>query len=308
MIPIIGFGVFFYYYITSSNVLTREQTVVIPTGSSLEKITQILAENHIISFPHIFTIYGRLQDNAHQLKAGEYHFSPGITPKEVYHKIQSGEVVVHQLTIPEGWSVFQIKALIAAHPLLSGEITLAISEGTLLPETYQFHRNTSRDMLIQRMHHAMDDTLNQLWPNRAQNLPFTTKEEALILASIVEKETGLSEERSRVAAVFINRLRKNMLLQSDPTTIYALTQGKSSLDRPLYRRDLQIDSPFNTYKYQGLPPHPITNPGVASIKAVLHPIESDEYYFVADGRGGHRFAKTLKEHNENVLAWKRLKQ
>jgi len=177
-----------------------------------------------------------------------------------------------------------------------------------LPETYHFHYGDSRTAILQRMREAMRETLAELWPERAQGLPIKSPEEAVILASIVEKETGVAGERPLVASVFVNRLEKGMRLQSDPTVAYALMQANGALDRALTRQDWKFDHPYNTYVYAGLPPGPIANPGRAALQAVLNPAESDYLYFVADGSGGHAFAKTLAQHNRNVAKWKQIKR
>ena len=183
---------------------------------------------------------------------------------------------------------------------------MQLAEGTLLPDTYHYSYGDSRDEVARRMTRAMDEVLRELWPRRATGLPIKTPHDAVILASIVEKETAVAAERPRVAAVFLNRLRKNMRLQSDPTVAYALARGDSSSGVPLTRHDLQFGSPFNTCRFEGLPPGPISNPGRAAIEAVLRPLETDELFFVADGSGGHAFARTLEEHNRNVARWRKL--
>jgi UPF0755 protein len=214
-------------------------------------------------------------------------------------------VVIRKLTIPEGLTSTQIRDILAKAEGLSGS-PLTAPEGSLLPETYDYAWGDTRAGLIRRMAAAQRTTLEALWRERQTGLPLTGPREAVILASIVEKETGAASERARVAAVFHNRLRRGMRLQSDPTIIYALTGGKTRLGRNLNRADLAIDHPYNTYRIKGLPPGPIANPGRAALIAVLNPVKSTELYFVADGSGGHAFAKTLKEHNRNVAKWRRL--
>jgi UPF0755 protein len=187
---------------------------------------------------------------------------------------------------------------------LTGPLPDPPPQGSLLPETYFFENGETRAAMLARMQKAMTDALAELWPQRAENLPFDTPEQAVVLASIVEKETGVAAERPQVASVFVNRLRRGMPLQSDPTVIFALTGGEADLGRPLLRADLQVDHPVNTYVVNGLPPTPIANPGRASLEAVLNPAETDFLYFVADGTGGHAFARTLAEHNRNVARWR----
>jgi len=195
-----------------------------------------------------------------------------------------------------------------AEPLLVGEIDEVPPEGSLLPETYLFSRDDSRQAVLARMREAMQQTLAELWPKRREGLPLATPEEAVTLASIVEKETGVAAERPLVAGVFINRLKKKIPLQSDPTVIYGITLGKTELDRPLSRKDLKTATPYNTYTIQGLPPGPIANPGRDALQAVMAPTETDYIYFVADGSGGHAFAKTLEEHNRNVAKWRKFQK
>jgi len=217
-----------------------------------------------------------------------------------------GKSIEHKVTIAEGLTVAEIYKVLEETPLLEGDLPPPPSEGSLLPETYSYLRGENRATLVERMQKDMDSTLTELWENRAPNIAIDTKEEALILASIVEKETGVASERSHVAAVFHNRLRKGMKLQSDPTVIYAITLGKEKLDRPLSKSDLGTDSPYNTYQVTGLPPGPIANPGRAALEATLKPDDSDDLYFVANGSGGHAFAKTLEEHNKNVAEWRKI--
>jgi len=219
-----------------------------------------------------------------------------------------GDAILYSVTIPEGWTSLQTVERLRATDELTGELTEIPPEGSLMPDTYRFARNTSRSDIIARMRTAQEEFLNKVWPTRDADLPIETKEEALILASIVEKETGLADERSKVAGVFINRLRKGMRLQSDPTIIYGLVGGRASLGRPIYRSEIVKETPYNTYVIKGLPPTPIANPGRAAIEAVLRPQETDAIYFVADGTGGHAFATTLAEHNRNVAQWRKIER
>ena len=210
--------------------------------------------------------------------------------------------------MPEGLTVAEVLALVGGAEGLAGEADGALAEGALLPETYNYSWGDDRGDLVDRMAAAMDAALAELWEGRADELPFDTPEEALVLASIVEKETGIAGERARVAAVFVNRLRRGMRLQSDPTVVYALTEGSGALGRQLIRDDLAVQHPYNTYVHAGLPPGPIANPGRASIAAALDPAVSGDLYFVADGSGGHAFAPTLAQHNRNVARWRRLRR
>lgn len=283
--------------------LGEARVVIIERGEGPRAITTRLDDQGVIDDPLLFLVALRLTDRGHLLQAGEYRFEPRQSAAAVIDQLAAGRTVVHRLTVPEGLTSFEISSLLDGTETLAGEAPVA-TEGTLLPETYHFRRGAGREEMVERMREAMRTTLGKLWPGRAEGLPFETPEEALVLASIVEKETGVAAERPLVAAVFINRLKLGMRLQSDPTVIYALTEGREPLGRELSRTDLEIDSPFNTYRHTGLPPTPIANPGRASIAAVLSPAETDDLYFVADGSGGHAFATTLDEHNRNVRRWR----
>lgn len=303
-----GLLVWGYAQFTRPGPLQTETALVIPRGSGVEGIARRLEQAGILRYPELFMAAVKLKGVSGALKAGEYAFKPGISPREVMALLQSGETVVRRLTIAEGLTVRQIAAQLAAVEGLDGDPAPLPPEGALLPETYHFSYGDERADILRRMQHAMRETLDRLWESRAPNLPFDTREEALVLASIVERETAIPSERPRVAAVFVNRLRKGMRLQSDPTVIYGLSDGLGTLDRPLLRVDLQKDHPYNTYTRDGLPPAPICNPGRDSLRAVLNPISSDEYYFVADGSGGHAFARTLDEHNANVRRWRQFQR
>jgi UPF0755 protein len=288
--------------------LVAESTVVIPKGADVSAIAARLADAGIIADPLIFRLGARFDEADERLRAGEYAFVPGISAREVVAKLTEGQTVVRRLTIPEGLSAAEVVALIAAADGLEGEVGPIPAEGSLLPETYYISYGDSRADLIRRMAEAMDTTLAELWEDRAPDLPLETPEEALILASIVEKETAVPEERPRVAAVFVNRLRKGMLLQSDPTVAYGLALEAGPATRPLTFADLKKPTPYNTYLIEGLPPGPIANPGRAALEAALHPAETEEFYFVADGTGGHAFAQTLEEHNRNVANWRKIQK
>lgn len=293
-----------FVYFNKKGPLSEQQTFIIEQGTSLQSIAEKFHHANIIDHPLLFCAAIKTLKWGKSLKAGEYSFTIGMTPRQIVDMMIAGKGVIHRLTIPEGLTSWQIVQNILAEKALFGEILNEVNEGELLPETYFFSYGDQRQQLIDRMRHRMQQTINELWEKRADNLPFSTKEEALVLASIVEKETGADKERPRVAAVFINRLKKRMKLQSDPTVIFAVTNGKRDLGRLLTRSDLRTISVFNTYVIEGLPPSPIANPGKASIEAVLNPIESNELYFVADGKGGHNFADTLEKHNSNVQKYR----
>ncbi len=288
----------------SEGPLEDPATVILDPGLGLQDIARRLEEVGVIGSAMVFSVGVRFAGAHHRLRAGEYAFELGVSPRAVMEELVAGEVVVHRLTLPEGLSSAEIVALVGAAPALAGEIVESVPEGSLLPETYHYVYGDDRAELIARMQTAMEAALDELWPARAEGLPFSTPEEAVVLASIVEKETGVTGERALVAGVFVNRLRIDMLLQSDPTVAYAISRGGIVLDRPLRRFDLEVDDPYNTYRHRGLPPGPIANPGRAALEAALHPAETGAYYFVADGTGGHAFAATLDEHNVNVRRYR----
>ena len=285
-----------------------ETTVVVRAGTATAGIGALLEAAGIIEDGRLFTFGVRFFLNQRPLQAGEYAFPARVSARAAAEILQSGNTVVRRLTVPEGLTVQEVLNLVAGAEGLKGEVTNSVGEGTLLPETYHYAWGDDRDALVERMKGAMDAALKELWDTRASDLPFDTPEEAIILASIVERETGVASERARVAAVFVNRLRRGMRLQSDPTVVYGLTQGNGRLGRPLTRDDLTVEHPYNTYVIDGVPPGAIANPGRASIGAVLNPAETDELFFVADGSGGHAFARTLDEHNRNVARWRQLQR
>lgn len=285
-----------------------DTTLIVERGAGLDEIANQLKESGVIDSAFIFRIGVRLARQAESLKAGEYVFPARVNPRGAMNILTSGKTVVHRLTIPEGTSSVDVVALLEAAERLRGDITEVPPEGTLLPETYHYVYGDTRAALIARMQDAQQQELRELWAKRAPELPFGTPEEAVILASIVEKETSKSDEMPLIAGVFVNRLKRNMRLQADPTVIYALTEGSEPLARGLTLNDLKFEHPYNTYKSDGLPPGPITNPGRAALKAVLNPARSDYFYFVADGKGGHAFAATLEEHNSNVSRWRELRR
>ena len=287
--------------------LDEARIYVVPRGAGLNAIARGLEEAGILREKRLFLFYARWRKVHRSLQAGEFEFEAHASAADVLATLLEGKPVLRFVTVPEGLTSREAVALIDAAAGLTGASEIP-PDGSILPETYTFSLNEDRAALLDRMQAAMRRTLDELWSRRADDLPFSTPEEAVTLASIVEKETGLPEERPRVAAVFVNRLRKGMRLQSDPTVIYAITRGERELDRPLRFKDLEIDDPYNTYRVKGLPPGPICNPGRASLEAVLNPIDTKEFYFVADGTGGHVFAKTLEEHNRNVAEWRKIQR
>jgi UPF0755 protein len=302
LIPI-AIGYIAWQDFQSPGPLLAEKALVIPRGTGFRDTAELLAAEGIIAHPLFFDAMAIATGNARNFKAGEYLFTPGITPEQVMELLASGKVIVHKLTLPEGWRSLDAVEMLNEQTLLTGEMAVP-AEGTLLPETYYYLRGDARADILHRMQADMEKTLAELWLKRKDGLPYQAPLQVVVLASIVEKETGLAEERPHIAAVFLNRLKKNMPLQSDPTTIYAIEKDKGPLGRALMTGDLQYDSPYNTYKYPGLPPGPICNPGRASLEAVLNPMESDDLYFVATGTGGHTFSAALKDHNNNVKKYR----
>jgi UPF0755 protein len=285
--------------------LDKTKNVLIPRGAGPSTMAKILETEGVISHGRLFRVALMVDPNPKPIKAGEYEMPAHISMSALVDLLQSGKVVQRRLTVPEGSTTAEIIDLVRKTEALSGELTLDVKEGDLLPETYFYSRDDTRDSMLLRMKEAMEKTLDEAWRKRAAGLPYASKRDALILASIIEKETSLAAERSRVAAVYVNRLRIRMRLESDPTTIYGVTGGKGMQGRELTRADLQSSSPYNTYVVTGLPPGPICNPGRASILAAVAPAPRERaLYFVADGQGGHAFANNLYEHNRNVVRWK----
>jgi len=286
--------------------LAANQVFVVDKGQSTPEIAARLEDAGIISDARVFSAMATVNGSRSRLKAGEYDIAAGASMHDVMMLIASGKSIVYKLSVPEGWTSSQVVARVMANEVLTGDVSAPPPEGAVMPDTYVFKRGMTRQKLIDDMQAAQTKLLGELWNARRPVMPVKTKEEALILASIVEKETGKAEERPAIASVFINRLDKGMRLQSDPTIIYGITLGKEKLDRGLTRRDIETPTPYNTYTINGLPPGPIANPGRAAIEAVTNPPQTDYLYFVADGSGGHAFAKTLEEHNRNVANWRKL--
>ncbi len=289
----------------------EKRVVWIERGDYLQAVEAKLRAEGLLSedLPDgAFYYYGRATGLGEDLRAGEFVIPADASVKEIAATLRDAEPLLRFVTIPEGVTTKQALRLLGDAPVLTGEITREPGEGALLPETYAYERGESRDAVLKRMEEAQATLLDELWPGRAENLPFETKEDAVILASVVEKETAVASERGRVASVFVNRLRRGMRLQSDPTIIYGITGGEP-LGRGIRRSELDnSENPYNTYRRGGLPPTPIANPGRESIAAVLNPQRTSDLYFVADGTGGHAFAATLREHNANVARWRAIER
>ncbi|WDI30742.1 endolytic transglycosylase MltG [Hyphococcus flavus] len=304
----LGAGGYLGYRMAVNDGPLQENTIVLlKSGSAVSTIADELHDAGAIEHPELFVAAVRLRQQQNEVKAGEYEIPARASVLEIIDMLVEGKSILHYFTAAEGLTTAQILRAINDNEILTGEVTLEIAEGALLPETYAFHRGDTRDQVLQRMMTAQDALINALWDERATELPFSTPAEALILASIVEKETAVPEERDRIAAVFVNRLKRGMRLESDPTIIYGLTQGEP-LGRGLRQSELRGETPYNTYVIRGLPPTPIANPGGASIEAVLNPADTEDLFFVADGTGGHAFATNLRDHERNVAQWRRIER
>lgn len=285
----------------ASGPLRQDQNFIVPNGASLKVVAERLEAKGIIRSADGFALRARLFGGGGGIKAGEFRIPAHASASRVLSIISSGEVIRRFVTVPEGMPSIMVQERLLAVPELTGDVAVP-KEGSVLPDSYAFENGEPRDTVLRRMQAAMSRTLKELWAGRAPDLVVKTPEQALILASIVEKETGKPQERRMVAGLYSNRLKKGMLLQADPTIIYPITRGKP-LGRRILQSEIQAVNDYNTYTMVGLPRHPITNPGRASIEAVLHPADTDALYMVADGTGGHAFADTLQQHNANVAKW-----
>jgi UPF0755 protein len=288
--------------------LTQETVVNIPRNFGTRDIADLLEREGVIDQSWLF-VGGVVALNVREeLKFGEYQFAAHASLRDVVETIRQGKVVQHTFTVPEGLTSEQIVARLSENDVLAGSIVTVPREGTLLPETYKFTRGTTRELVIRRMQEAQQRVLKEIFERRSPDLPIKTPEQLVTLASIVEKETGKPEERTRVAAVFVNRLKQRMKLQSDPTIIYGLVGGKGTLGRPILRSEIEMPTPYNTYAIEGLPPGPIANPGRAALEATANPARTKELFFVADGSGGHAFAENYEQHQKNVARWRQIEQ
>jgi UPF0755 protein len=281
----------------------HSQTILIAPHTHLRTIAGDLEKAGIVHNALAFQIGVRLRGESGELKAGEYAIPAHASMAKIAAILVAGKSIEHKFTAAEGLTSQMIYALVEKDPVLTGKAGPVPAEGSLLPETYLFTRGMTRAQMLKKMAKAQQDLLAKLWPKRAKDLPFQTPRQAIVMASIVEKETAIPEERRHIASVFINRLRLGMKIQSDPTVIYGLTKGYP-LGHGICESELALATPYNTYIIDGLPPTPICNPGKESILAVLHPEKTNDLYFVADGSGGHAFAATIAEQNRNVAAWR----
>lgn len=275
-------------------------------GETLAGVTDALDAAGAISNPSIFRVAARYTDMESGLRFGEYEIPAGASMQDILELLNRGGNVLRQIVVPEGWTSFQVVEMLREREDLTGEIEEVPAEGSLAPAGYDYQKGDARSDILARMQEEQEQILTEAWDGRAQDLPLDTREELLILASIVEKETGLAEERPEVAGVFVNRLQRGMRLQTDPTVVYGITGGRETLGRGLRRSELAAPTEYNTYVITGLPPGPIANPGRDAIAAAANPAATENFYFVADGTGGHAFASTLEEHNANVVRWRRI--
>lgn len=304
IILMIGAGATYYYgkqTLESPGPLQEDKIVNIPARAGKRDIADVLSREGVINVnPWVFIGSVFALKASSDLKPGEYSFQKNASLRDVIATIVDGKVVQHAITIPEGLTSEQIVTRLSDNDIFTGSVREIPREGTLLPETYKFPRGTTRDQVIQRLQQAQKRVLAEIWERRNTDTPLKSPDQLVTLASIVEKETGRADERSRVAAVFVNRLRQRMKLQSDPTIIYGLVGGKGTLGRPIKRSEITQPSPYNTYVIDGLPPGPIANPGRASLEATANPARTRDLFFVADGTGGHAFTETYDQHAKNV--------
>ena len=286
----------------------QDKLLVVSKGQSVSSIAINLKDLNLIENRVIFMIAVRLNGLHDKIKFGEYMIPRAASIREIIDKLVSGVSAQYRITIPEGLSTSSVIDLINKDMRIKGQLIKTADEGALAPNTYSFDITTNKEDLFLKMKSEQNRILNLAWNKRASDLPLKSAYELLILASIVEKEAGDEQDKRKVASVFLNRLKKKMRLQSDPTVVFSLTKGKHMLNRELTKSDLKIKSPFNTYKIDGLPPSPICNPSKSSIYAVANPIETDFLYFVANGEGGHNFSKNLKQHNSFVKEFRTLKK
>jgi UPF0755 protein len=293
-------------YFNAPNSYHREdKKFVVISGMTFREVVEKLHEEKIVKNPTAFLYISQIIKGVDpKVRYGEYFFEKNTSYEKILHKMIRGYIYFRKITISEGLSTNSALKIIDKASGLAGELPTNIAEGSLLPETYFYSFSDNKANVVKRMQDSLTRHIDELWEKRDLNIPIKTKQEAIILASIVEKETGIAQERPKVASVFINRLRKGMKLQSDPTIIYSFAFGNKSLERKIFLKDIQNNSNYNTYNIYGLPPAPICNPGLASIKAVLNPINTDFLYFVATGSGDHHFSNNITEHNQYVAKYR----
>ena len=288
----------------------KEETVFrVESGSGLNSISSRLEEQGLIGNAMIFQLGGRAMERSASIKAGDFRIPAGASMADILTELTEGNPIRYAATIPEGWTSWEVIQRLNADSNLVGEISTLPAEGSILPGSYDYVPGATRQSVLDKMQTAMTTTLASVWEGRDPDLPISTPEELLVLASIVEKETGVASERPQVAAVFVNRLRQGMRLQSDPTIIYGITKGQATLGRGLRRSEIEAKTAYNTYQIDGLPPTPIANPGVEALRAVAHPDEHNYLYFVAKGAlpsEGHVFAETYKDHQANVARYRQI--
>ena len=306
---LIGTSVFSTYesFISEGPLPTRKE-IMIDKGMPLKQIANYLKQQGVIESPAIFVLGVRANGKGTDVKAGEYSIPAHASAKMVMDILTGGQTFIRKVLIPEGLTSYQIVQLLDKTEGLTGKVERIPEEGSLLPQTYYFSSGDTKEQIITRMQNEMQRTLDELWAKKEKNLLIKTPQEAVILASIVETETSKPQERAHIASVFFNRLAKKMRLQSDPTVIYALSHKTGIYKKQLWSNDLKIAHPYNTYYIYGLPPTAISNPGKEAIEAVLHPMDTKDLYFVANGTGGHSFAASYEQHQQNVNAWRRLKK
>ena len=302
-----------YQYEAKPKGENNEVVFQVPSGSGLSSIATRLEKDGLIQSAFLFKLVTKLRGNERNFKAGEFALKTPTSMRQIYDTLSEGKAILYPFTAPEGLTSAQIFQSLRKIDTLIDDAPTIPAEGTLLPETYMTPRGMKMSALLKQMQKDQKDILDKLWETRDPDLPIKTKAEAVILASVVEKETGIASERDVVAGVFINRLRKGMRLQSDPTIIYGVSKGEPLLNkkgqqRGIRRSEIDRKTDWNTYQIDGLPKTPICNPGKDAIAAVLKPAETDYLFFVADGTGGHVFAKTVREHNNNVIKWRKIER
>jgi len=309
---LVSFNVIKYHYVRSGP-LTEAAVFVVPSGAGLSSLAGKLEADGLIENATMLKLNAKLTSIGGGLKTGEYTVPAGASMKDIIEIFESGKTLLYPITLPEGMTSAQHMRIIKSSETLTGDMPPTPAEGTLLPETYMHPRGMSRAALVKKMQSAQTDLINELWDTRQSDLPVKTKRDAIILASIVEKETGGLHDSDKVAGVFTNRLRMGMRLQSDPTIIYGISQGeilrgRDGKQRGLRRSEIDRKTDWNTYQIDGLPKTAICNPGAEAIRAVLNPAKTEALFFVADGTGGHVFSKTYAEHNRHVAKWRKIER